>query len=495
MMQNLDRKSVSMEAIRADMMAALQNNDTEGYYQALNSMMEAKAAEITEAYEADIEAVRSETNSRILAARGRRQLTSEERDFYERVKTVSASDDVKQAMTGSTLAIPTTVIEEVFEDLRQNHPLLSRINFQPMTGNAKVILGTDGYQTAAWGALTSAIAQQMSAGLQALDANLNKLTAFIYVPKDALKLSPEWLDRYVRECLYEMYANGMEYGIVYGTGKNMPIGMARQVGEGVTVTDGVYPLKETIAVTDLGRDSIANLLSLMALDGAGKSRPVNDVILLCNNQDYFGKVMPATTFQAPDGTYRRDVLPYPIDIIPCDAVPTGKAVIGIARRYFAGVTMNENGRVEYSDEYQFLEDARTYVVRGYGAGQAKDNNAFLYLDISGLVAANWQVVNVDGKTKSSVNTLSALKLSGLTLSPTFAAGTTAYTATASTGGKSMIYAAPADAGATMLIKHGTTVKNNGDELTWAAGSNSVTVKVTPENGGTANTYTITVTAS
>ncbi|MBO7666859.1 MAG: cadherin-like beta sandwich domain-containing protein [Firmicutes bacterium] len=111
------------------------------------------------------------------------------------------------------------------------------------------------------------------------------------------------------------------------------------------------------------------------------------------------------------------------------------------------------------------------------------------------MAADWKVVSVDGKTKSDVNNLSALKLSGLTLSPAFAAGTTSYTATAATGGTSMIYAAPADAGATMLIKLGSTVKNNGDELTWAAGSNSVTVKVTPEDGGTAKTYTITVTAS
>ena len=313
--------------------------------------------------------------------------------------------------------------------------------------------------------------------------------------KDALKLSAEWLDRYVREVLLEMYANGLEYGVVYGTGKNMPIGMARQVGSGVTVVDGVYPLKDAVAVTDLGRNSIANILSIMALDDNGKTRPVNDVILLCNSQDYFGKIMKATTFQAPDGTYRRDVLPYPIDIIPTEALPANSAVIGIARRYFAGVNVANDGAIEYSDEFKFLDDARTYIVRGYGDGRAKDNNAFQLLDISGLVPAQWEVVNVDGKTKSSTATLNTLKLSGLTLSPTFASGTTSYTSTASTGGSAMIFAQPSDAGATMLIKLGTTVKSNGDELTWAAGENVVTVKVTAENGSTTKTYTVTVTAS
>ena len=494
-MQNLDTRNANMEEIRTAMMKALREDDTDAYYQSLENLMAAKAAEITAEYQASIDALRDENDSRILAQRGRRILTSEEKAFYEKLKTASASMDPKQALGGSTLPIPTTVIEDVFEDLRTNHPLLSRINFTPLTGNAKVIVSTDGYEKAAWGALTSAIAQESAAGLAALDISLNKLTAFIYVPKDALKLSAEWLDRYVREVLLEMYANGLEYGVVYGTGKNMPIGMARQVGSGVTVVDGVYPLKDAVAVTDLGRNSIANILSIMALDDNGKTRPVNDVILLCNSQDYFGKIMKATTFQAPDGTYRRDVLPYPIDIIPTEALPANSAVIGIARRYFAGVNVANDGAIEYSDEFKFLDDARTYIVRGYGDGRAKDNNAFQLLDISGLVPAQWEVVNVDGKTKSSTATLNTLKLSGLTLSPTFASGTTSYTSTASTGGSAMIFAQPSDAGATMLIKLGTTVKSNGDELTWAAGENVVTVKVTAENGSTTKTYTVTVTAS
>ena len=38
----------------------------------------------------------------------------------------------------------------------------------------------------------------------------------------------------------EALANGMEYAIVNGTGKDEPIGMNRQVGENVTITGGVY---------------------------------------------------------------------------------------------------------------------------------------------------------------------------------------------------------------------------------------------------------------
>ncbi len=91
-------------------------------------------------------------------------------------------------------------------------------------------------------------------------------------------------------------------------------------------------------------------------------------------------------------------------------------------------------------------------------------------------------------------TLKALRLGGLTLSPAFAANTTAYTA-ATTDADNMIYAAPNDPGAAVEIKLGSTVKQNGDMLTWAAGSNTVTVKVTATDGETENTYTITVTKS
>ena len=73
----------------------------------------------------------------------------------------------------------------------------------------------------------------------------------------------------------------------------------------------------------------------MAADPNGKPRQVRDVILLVNPQDYLQKVIAATTLMAPDGTYRNDVLPYPMDVIQTAALPRGKAVIGIAYRYLA----------------------------------------------------------------------------------------------------------------------------------------------------------------
>ena len=90
------------------------------------------------------------------------------------------------------------------------------------------------------------------------------------------------------------------------------------------------------------------------------------------------------------------------------------------------------------------------------------------------------------------NTLSALTIGTLTLTPTFASGTTSYTA-ATTNAKDAVTATATDAGATVEIKNGSTVIANGGDATWTTGSNTLTVKVTGDAGD--KTYTVTVTKS
>lgn len=477
-------------AARARLMEAMRQGDTEGVAAAQEELFGAIADEIREEYKD----LRGAQDAQVLAARGVRQLTSEEREYYEKVGAAMKSADPKQALANVGATLPGTTVDAVFDELRTRHVLLSRIDFTPTRGAVKLILATNEQQLATWGTLCAEITKELAGGFSVIDTTLCKLSAFLPVCSEMLELGPEWLDRYVRQTMYEAVANGMEYGIVDGTGKNMPIGMTRQVGPGVTVTDGVYPRKEQITVTNFEPATVGNLIAQMALDQGGKPREVRDVILIVNPQDYYTKVFPATTILAPDGTYRRDVFPYPMTVIQSSALSAGNAVIGMAYRYAAFAGIGREGRIEYSDEYQFLADNRVYRIKLFANGLAKDNRAFLYLDISSLAAHENKVVSVDGRTPSNVATLASLKLGTLTLTPTFAAGTTSYTA-ATTNDADLLFAQPTDAGASMLLKLGSTVVNNGDALTWAAGENVVTVKVTAENGTTTKTYTVTVTKS
>ena len=127
-------------------------------------------------------------------------------------------------------------------------------------------MNTNGYQQAAWGQLCDEIVQELTSGFKEVDTSLLKLSAFMPVCKAMLELGPEWLDSFVRQVLYEAYANGLEAGFVAGSGNGQPIGMNRQVGDNVTVTGGVYPVKSPISVPDLSPNTVGNLLALIATD-------------------------------------------------------------------------------------------------------------------------------------------------------------------------------------------------------------------------------------
>lgn len=96
-------------------------------------------------------------------------------------------------------------------------------------------------------------------------------------------------------------------------------------------------------------------------------------------------------------------------------------------------------------------------------------------------------------TETPAPQLSALSMTGGTLSPTFAAGTTAYTATAS--GSSVTVTATAGTGKTVSIKCGENTYSSGSSIPVVAGTNKIVVTVTHTESGAKGTYTITVTKS
>lgn len=390
-MKSNDIKLKGMDEIRAKLQQAVAGNDSEAFSAAMSEMMQHIASGIKQDYETQITELQQELDQRILSARGVRQLTKEERDYYQKLADAMRSSNPKQAVENLNVVLPRTVVDSVFEELRNKHPLLSRINFIPSAGNIEILMNTNGYQEAAWGDLCGEIVKELTAGFKAVPAGLFKLSAFLPVCKGMLDLGPEWIDRFVRETLYEALANGLEAGIVTGDGNKKPIGMNRQVGEDVSVTGGVYPEKVAIPVSDLGPATVGALVAQIAVNATGHARKVDDILLLVNPVDYFSKVMPATTVMAPDGTYRNDVLPYPMTVIPIPALKEDDAIMGPADRYFATAGTAKEGRIEASDHAQFLEDKRVYLIKAYANGMPKDNNSFLKLDISGLKPAALRV--------------------------------------------------------------------------------------------------------
>ncbi|MDE6725801.1 MAG: phage major capsid protein, partial [Ruminiclostridium sp.] len=183
---------------------------------------------------------------------------------------------------------------------------------------------------------------------------------------------------------------------------NKPIGFTRKFDGALDPKTG-YARKDAIAINDFSKETYGGLLSTLSKNGnTDNTRAINEVILVCNPLDYFTKIMPASTVLTPQGAYVNNIFPFPTKVIQSVGVPKDHAVIGLADRYFMGMGTAKNGKLEYSDEYKFLEDLRTYKIKLFGMGKPLDINAFLYLDISNVqdVLPKFEVKTAAEKTTS-----------------------------------------------------------------------------------------------
>lgn len=330
-----------------------------------------------------------------LAARGVRVLTSKEKKYYEAlIKAMESGSNIHQAITNLDVAMPDTVIDAVLDDIQSEFPLLDAIDFRNTTAITKWFYNKQGVQQAAWGALDTAITKELSGSIGDMNLTQCKLTAYMVISKDFLKLGPAWLDRYVRAILSEANGLALEMAVVDGDGQNSPIGMSRDLSKGNT-NEGVttYSRKTATKVTVLDPATYGGILAKLAKTPSGRQRKVREVIMVVNPEDYLTKVMPATTIMTPQGTYVSDVLPFPTRVIQSVGVEAGHAVVGLAKRYFLGLGTSKSGLIDYSDHVQFLEDNRVYTSHLYGNGMPLDNAAFEYLDISGLKPPVMKVQN------------------------------------------------------------------------------------------------------
>ena len=100
---------------------------------------------------------------------------------------------------------------------------------------------------------------------------------------------------------------------------------------------------------------------------------------------------------------------------------------------------------------------------------------------------------VDGSLMPSIAQLTGLTLSGVSLTPAFASGTTAYTATVGNGVEVTTVAATAETGATAtVLPADSDTDTTGHQVALQVGSNDITVTVT-KAGASTRTYTVVVT--
>lgn len=376
--------------------AAMKSGDETEIQQAWKDLHDS----IAEAVKADFTEMRESNDAAVLAQRGYRQLTSKETKWYQKVITALKSTDPKQAFTaiiGSDNEddlMPTTIIEDVYRDLKEEYPLLKAINFQYVGYITKWILNDHAAQQAVWGTITDEITKEITSAFRVVDINQSKLSAFAIIEHGMLDLGPTFLDGYIRAVLAEAIMSGLELAIVAGTGVNQPIGLMKDIHEGVSFSSTTgYPDKPATKVTDFTPATYGGVVAQLAVTEKGKKRKFNKVAMIVNQTDYLTKVMPATTVLNANGVYVNNLFPFPTDVHVSNAVDTGKAIVFLPAEYFLGMGGAKNGVIEYSDEYKFIEDQRVFKIKQYGAGRAFDNTSAVVLDITGLEPAYITVQN------------------------------------------------------------------------------------------------------
>lgn len=388
-MKNLDEIREQKTILANGLAEAARSGDEQQIAAAMDAWMQF----VSDTVKAEAKGVFNAADRNILAARGIRQLTQQETEFYENfIKAAKAAGDPQTVITNITSSLPQTVIDSVMDDMRAEHPLLDVIDFVSTGAAIKWVLNAQGAQAATWDDLNTEITKDLAGALQIVDLTQKKLSAYMYTTQDMLDLGPAWVDRYVRAVITDALATGLELGIVDGNGLKEPIGMTRAFTSALDPSTG-YARKEAITVGSFSTKEYGSLLAALSVDGyTGKSRDVGEVLLIVNPTDYYNKIMPATSIRVVGGGYVNGVFPEPTRVIKSAAVPANHAVMGIRKKYFMGVGTSKGGKLEYSDTYKFLEDLRTYKIKFYGTGRPYDINSFLYLDITN-VEADYPTIN------------------------------------------------------------------------------------------------------
>lgn len=378
-MINLNQKKDKISAI----VEAIKKGDNDSIQVAVENFHDA----IYEGIKADFAEYQATSDKNILAQRGYRQLTAPEEKFYEKIIEAVKSGDPKQALVTSLPdgSMPTTIIQDIYKELVKDHPILNAIEFKYVGYLTQWILSDHTSQKAKWGKVTDAVVQEITSGLKEVDIKQNKLSAYAFIQNGLVDMGATFLDAYVREVLTEALALGLEEAVVTGSGVDCPVGMNRDIHEGVSYSTSTgYPEKKAVALKDFMPENYGKILSTLAKTEKGNARKFDKVMIVCNMTDYLTKIMPGSTVLNATGTFTRDVFPFATDVEISTEVPEGKAIIGLPKEYSLFAGNSKDGVIEVSDQYKFVEDMTTFKIKQYAAGRAYDNTCFIVVDISKL---------------------------------------------------------------------------------------------------------------
>ena len=354
---------------REEFLNAIQNGDSEQeqaelYGQMINELFEESKAQAKQEAE-KISSLPSKD----------KQLTAEQRKFFNDINTEVGYKEEK--------LLPEETIDRIFEDLTTEHPLLADLGIKN-AGLRLKFLKSETSGVAVWGQIFGEIKGQLDAAFSEETAIQNKLTAFVVLPKDLQDFGPAWIERFVRLQIEEAFAVALEAAFLTGTGKEQPIGLNRQVQEGVSVSGGVYPEKAsngtlTFADSQTTVDELTKVFKHHSTDEKGHAVVVKgNVTMVVNPSDAFDIQAQYTHLNA-NGVYVT-ALPFNLNIVESLAQKSGQVLTYVKARYDGYLAGGIN--VKKFDQTLGIEDMDLYTAKQFAYGKAKDDKVAAVYDLN-----------------------------------------------------------------------------------------------------------------
>ena len=334
-------------------------------YEAIEMLNEAQHQDLIEQLQVENEAFKA--NSQLNEKLGLRALSKNEKSFYE--KLINQSVTVKQGDV-----FPTELIDNTLASVKEASDTLKLVQMAP--AGVKKWLVAEKTGTASWAGLTDALTAELTATINSINIEVNKLYVLLVVPKAIRELALPFVDKYFSAILAEAMHDGLVDGYLNGNGKVAPIGIFKQIG--AVNTDSTHKDKTVSStITGFSPKQLAPVKKTLSNSG---TRKVNKLYLIANPSDVYEYVEPALYYQGANGyisTSRTE-----IEVIEEPMCPKGKAAFTLDQMYVLGM---DSIKVDEYKETKALEDANVLIGKVYANGRATDDNTAFIFDVTKLV--------------------------------------------------------------------------------------------------------------
>lgn len=402
----------------------------------------------------------------------------------------------KRSTKNIELTIPVNFLPMIKQIIEENSKLLKYTNSSSITGTGRIIImGT--YPEGIWTEQCASL-NELDLGFNDVEVDGFKVGGFFKICNAILEDNDVNLAGEFINALGIAIGKAIDKAIVYGTGIKMPVGFVTRLAQetkpdNYSLTGREWKdLHTSNIITITGKTGIELFKDLV------KARKVivNDyssenLVWVMNEKthlDLLVEAMSTNVSGAIVSAMTGNTMPVAGGVIEeLNFMADGDIAFGYMKNY---KTVERKGvQIAQSDQVLFLDDQTAFKGTARYDGKPVIDEAFGILNISGT-APTKSVIFAPDKANSGDVELSELTIGTSKLFPNFDPKTNEYMIANVSTATSKITVKAANEKATVTIKNNETPVTNGQNATWTAGENKLTVNI--KYGTQENTYTVTV---